>query len=207
MSLTESDIISIIGICVNLAITIILFLIVKFWIEKVKGPRLSVFGYREEEIRSEVISEHPDGAIIDSNILPLPRWFIIIPYEILNIGDTTAKFSFHAELELNDVFDKKTKKSLIAIDRSGFSRVLKPGVYLSDHSNFFGFIFDDIDAFKWKKATIRIIGHYFDHKSNKKTIKIDPQIITNKKPMDKLDAHSISVLEEYNDQQRQLATK
>jgi len=45
MCLATSDIISIIGICTDVIVTIGLFLIVWFIINRIKGPRLSIFGF------------------------------------------------------------------------------------------------------------------------------------------------------------------
>ncbi|MFW9924538.1 MAG: hypothetical protein ACFFDW_14740 [Candidatus Thorarchaeota archaeon] len=202
MCLTSSDIISVIGICVNVVVTIGIFLIVRLIFNRIKGPRLSIFNYNEETIRSSILLEHPDGMQIASDIIPKPRWFISVSFEMLNIGDTISKFYYHGIMELHDLIDN-TGKPMKSKSRINNPIVLKPGEFPDSAYTSFGFIFEDLDAFKWEKATIYIEGYYFDHKSNEKPIKIDSQIISNPNPITQLDAYNLERIKAYKEQQQQ----
>ena len=200
MGLIASEIISIIGIIVNALVTIGLFLIVRLIITRIKGPRLSIFDYKIDEIKSEYTEDRP----IVEDVLPKPKWFIFIKYKVLNIGDTSSKFDFNATLTLLDVKDSNTKKSLQRDSRTPVSHVFQPGEWDKLYFNpAFSFIFDDVNAYKWKRAKIEIKGYFFDHKSKKKPIKIDPQIITNPSYPQTLSKEVQDKIDQYNAQQQQ----
>jgi len=206
MGLTTIEILVIISICVDALVTIGLFLIVRCIINKIKGPRLSFFGFREKEIRSEYTETSTITA--DTKILK-PNWFISIPHEILNIGDTATKFVFYATLELIDVIDKNTNKPMVAKStNNSHSEVFEPGVWKEEYySRSFGFVFDDVDAYNWEKAKLRIFGYYYNHNGEKKPIKFKPKVFTNPKYPQKLLVAEMNKIKRYNEQEKLILKK
>jgi len=203
MGLGSSDIISIVGICVNALVTIGIFVIVKWIINRVKGPRLSIFDYKIAEIRSEYTEER---TLYDRDELLKPKWFIEIPYEIMNVGDTSSKFTFRAYLKLLDFKDKDGNPIILTI-RNEVSQIFKPGDWGEKRSSKSFVFITDINYFKWEKAKIEIVGNFYDHKSNKKPIEIDPQDITNPNPINSLPSEIQEKIKNYKTQQNELKMK
>lgn len=182
MGLTIPNLINLWGIIVSglfalcsFGLAIVIFIYAKRK-DKVKGPRLSIFDYQIEKIKSETSR----SALIEvDNKLPKPKWVVIIPYMVLNIGDTSSYFVYNASLTL-DVKGEDNK--LLKVNSiTPVSEVFEPNEWKTQFGYAFSFEFDDIKtAHQWKEATIEITGHYYDHKSNRKNIEIDPQTITNK---------------------------
>jgi len=203
MGLASSDIINIIGICVNAVLTLGLFLIVKFYINRTKGAKLSIFDYMEDKIRSEYTERIRS---IDRHLLPKPEWFIDIPFEVMNDGDTTSKFTFHAILEFLDIVDKDGNNVKIRT-RWDFVEILKPNEWDKGRRNFsFNFV-TDIEHFKWIEANISIVGSYYNHKNKKQPIKIKPRKITNPNPIKKLSPEDQEKINNYNKEQQELIKK
>ncbi len=211
MGLATPDLINLWGVITSgffalcslfLAIAIFVYALKK---DKIKGPRLAIFDYKEKEIRSEYTE---DRDILVDNKFPKPKWFIDIGYEVLNIGDLTSKFHFHALLTLHDILDKRTKEPKKSKTTDPVVDIFEPGKWkdkLKDHHiRSFGFVFDDIEAHKWDSATIEIIGHFYDKKSNKQPIEINPRVLKNPHPQKKLSDIDEEKVRLYNEQKLKL---
>ena len=172
--------------------------------DRIKGPRLAIFDYKEEEIRSEYTEE---GDFLVDNKFPKPKWFIDIQFEVLNTGDLTSKFSYFATLSLHDIIDKQTNQPMKTESSTKVDEIFDPGKWKelpSFHLRSFGFVFEDIEAHKWEFAIIEIIGHFYDKKSRKKSIQIEPRKLKNPQHPQELSKADEDKIRAYNDQKLKL---
>lgn len=211
MGLATPELINLWGVIVtgvfaffNICLAIVIFFYAKRK-DKVKGPRLAIFDYKEEKIRSGYTEE---GDFLVTDKFPKPKWFINIEYEVLNTGDLTSKFNYCATLTLHDILDKQTKEPMKTKSSSTVVEIFKPGEWKELHKNYhireFGFVFDDIEAHKWEYATVEIIGHFYDKKSKRQPIQIEPRKLKNPQHLQKLSKAVEDKIRAYNEQKLKL---
>lgn len=173
------------------------------------GPILSIFDFKEKKIRTKFIEDREDFLVGDK--FPKPKWFIEVGYEVLNTGDLTSKFTYYATLTLHDILDKQTNKPMKTKSVNTVVDIFEPGKWKVElsvrHIRSFAFEFDDIEAHKWEFATIEIKGHFYDKKSTKKPIQIEPRKLKNPQHPQELSKADEDKIKAYNEQKIKLVSK